>query len=453
MTGRVTIESVLLTVMAAGVVSPSAVSGQHPVPGWELSAPFPAVQLDITAIEYPNFFSLHMMQWQQVEAESGGLVDVSGYVTRTGDAPIAVVARSTIFNRESRSATLSLEFTGELALFINKTRFDHAAAPSGNPAGRTVENVERSGRFEVMFDRGLTEILIVLKSTADPWRFAMRADRIFDDYPKDHARLLPVWETPAEFRVPESVLYDPDRELLYVSSYDRTQAARAGMGFISKVSPEGEILDLHWVDGLDGPCGMGLHSDRLYAVECVGNLVEIDTGTGSIVNRYPAPGARFLNDLVIDADGSIYISDTSPPLGYTSQIYRFRDGEFEVWKEGIEIHRANGLFIHDGELLVGSSGDCLFKAIDLGTKAVRDIVALGGRVIDGIRVDRDGNYLVTLWEGEAVLISPGGDLVEILDIRGSGRNLADMEFIRDLDLLVVPTFLGNTVTAWRLVYP
>ncbi|MFC1499429.1 SMP-30/gluconolactonase/LRE family protein [Candidatus Zixiibacteriota bacterium] len=444
--------SVLYSMLClALLIRPPAVYGQHDIVQWEISAPFPAAQLDVETLEYPNFFSLFMTQWQKVTAESGGLVDISTLVPDRNPDPVAIIGRATIFSEREQAAVISFGYSGEIALFANKRKVfqgtgevEDLSRPAYSP-GAQVE------RIELTLDSGMTELLVVLKSSSDTWMFHLQSDLIFSDIPRDHDRLVPVWETAPVFRIPESVLYDPDRELLYVSSYDRTQASRAGMGFLSRLSLEGEVIDLDWVEGLDGPCGMGLHDGRLYVVECVGNLVEIDTENGTVLNRYPVPDARFLNDLVIDDDGSIYLSDTSPPLGYTSLIYRFRDGRFEVWIDGMDIHRANGLFIHDGSLLVGSSGDCLFKSVDLETREITDIVALGGRVIDGIRVDREGNYLVTLWEGEAVLISPDGYPVEILSTRGTGRNLADAEFIKDLDLLIVPTFMGNTVVAWRLL--
>jgi len=445
-----TVATPLLCLIA--LMLPPVVHGQQSIVEWEISTPFPAAQLDMETIEYPNFFSLYMTQWQEVTAGSGGLVDIPTLVTGAGTDPVAVIGRTTLFSDEAQTVVLTLGYAGEIAVFANKKKIFHGSGSTVSPSRSTISDDEPSERFEVILDNGLTEILIVFRSSPDPGMFHLRSDRTFDDIPRDHDRLVPVWETPTEFQIPESVLYDPERRLLYVSSYNRVQASGAGKGFISRVGLDGEILDLHWVDGLDGPCGMGLYEDRLYVVECIGNLVEIDAGSGTILKRYPAPDARFLNDLVIDDEGSIFISDTSPPLGFTSLIYRFRDGLFEVWKEGIDIHRANGLYIHDGRLLVGSSGDCLFKSIDLETREVVEIVSLGGRVIDGIRVDREGNYLVTLWEGQAVQISPEGDPVEILDTWGTGRNLADAEFVMELDLLVVPTFMGNTVTAYRLIY-
>jgi sugar lactone lactonase YvrE len=189
--------------------------------------------------------------------------------------------------------------------------------------------------------------------------------------------------------------------------------------------------------------------DKLFVLER-GVLTEIDTGTGTITARYPIPDSEFANDLAIDAQGSIYISDTRPSARPDSRIYKFRDGEFEVWMRGGPINWANGLFVHGNELLVGNSGDGKLKAIDLTTKHVRDIVCLGARVLDGIAVDREGNYLISHWEGQLYRVTPSGEVVEILDLMPLGLNTAAFEYLPEQNLLVLPTFGGNQVVAYRL---
>jgi hypothetical protein len=60
-----------------------------------------------------------------------------------------------------------------------------------------------------------------------------------------------------------------------------------------------------------------------------------------------------------------------------------------------------------------------------------------------------GNYLVSHWEGQTYVISPGGDVVEVLDTMGAA-NSADFEYIRERNLLIIPTFVDNRVIAYRL---
>ena len=120
---------------------------------------------------------------------------------------------------------------------------------------------------------------------------------------KEHDQLEPVWETDALFLTPESVLYDPHKDLLYVSSFDIRFVAEAKQeseytGYISKLDLNGDVLDQMWIPHLHTPCGLALKENRLYTVERR-YLTEIDTD--------------------ITPDGDIYITDTSPTSHIDSQ--------------------------------------------------------------------------------------------------------------------------------------
>ena len=55
-------------------------------------------------------------------------------------------------------------------------------------------------------------------------------------------KLTKQWETKQELRVPESVQYDEERNILYVSSINGKSAEKS----ISKVSLDGKIEALKW---------------------------------------------------------------------------------------------------------------------------------------------------------------------------------------------------------------
>jgi sugar lactone lactonase YvrE len=175
-----------------------------------------------------------------------------------------------------------------------------------------------------------------------------------------------------------------------------------------------------------------------------GFLAEMDIGRGEVTARYELPGAVFPNDVAVDQDGKIYVSDTAA----NGKIFRLEDGAVEV--AGEEVNRVNGLFIHDGELLMGSSGDGFLKAVNLNDKSIRNVVCLGAGIIDGIRVTAAGNYLVSHWEGQVYEITPSGEVVEVLDVMGEKLNVADFEFLPDRNMLLVPTYMGNRVSAYSV---
>ena len=80
---------------------------------------------------------------------------------------------------------------------------------------------------------------------------------------KEKPELISTWSTDSVLKVPESVCYDVTEDILYVSNIEGKPTEKDGKGFISKVSPEGEVLDLKWVTGIDAPKGMGVYQGKL----------------------------------------------------------------------------------------------------------------------------------------------------------------------------------------------
>ncbi|MEA3470922.1 MAG: ATP-binding protein [Thermodesulfobacteriota bacterium] len=193
------------------------------------------------------------------------------------------------------------------------------------------------------------------------------------------------WETGRVLKVPESVIYDEGRNILYVSNINGKPTEKNGKGFISSVSLTGEVKELTWITGLNAPKGSGIHNGKLYIAD-IDRLVEIDIPAGKVINTYQAPGAQFLNDVAIDEEGSVYVSDTSP---INSVIYRLEEGKMSRWLGGNEISRPNGLYAEKERLIVGNSGDGKLKAVSWEDKTIKTIVVTGSG-IDGIRRQEHG---------------------------------------------------------------
>ena len=123
-----------------------------------------------------------------------------------------------------------------------------------------------------------------------------------------------------------------------------------GNGFISKVSPDGKVVAMEWVSGLDGPEGARAGGWQAYAAD-IDKLAEIDIASGKVVNRYDAKDAKFLNDVAADAAGNVYVSDM-----LTNTIWRLSDGTFEVFLKDDKLEGPNGLLVEGDTLLVGAWG-------------------------------------------------------------------------------------------------
>ena len=64
--------------------------------------------------------------------------------------------------------------------------------------------------------------------------------------------LTRLWETDTLLKIPESVLFDAENKILYVSNIDGTDPwAKDGKGSIGKVGLDGKIIATEWVTGLN----------------------------------------------------------------------------------------------------------------------------------------------------------------------------------------------------------
>ena len=424
---------------------------------WQISQSFNAKDIDLQSAEYPRFYAIFYAGWETISAEASGLVDIPRFRKTSGQGPDCILARTICRSDRKQKIQLSLGCREEAAVFLNGKRvFYGASAPAASTSNQQDSSLPGVvGLKDVVsldLERGLNEIFLMVKGRYGSWAFICKANRELEPPLKDHRRLTKVWETPQIFLTPESVQYDAKRDVLYVTNFDSKYKGDAKeeefTGYISKVKLNGEITDQRWVSGLHAPCGMGIYKDRLYTLERK-NLTEIDIDSGKILKRYPVTGSTFLNDIAIYSDGSIYISDTSPPGVDTSRIYRFKDGKIEVWIETDRISRPNGLLINGDNLVVGSTGDGCIKAINLKNKKITTVTCLGAGVLDGIKIDNKGNYLVSHWEGQLYSIPPSGEITELMDAVGQ-FNTADFAYVKDKHLLIIPTFVDNRVVAYRL---
>lgn len=256
-----------------------------------------------------------------------------------------------------------------------------------------------------------------------------------------------LWETSHVFQIPESVLYDPATGFIYVSNINGNPGAKDRNGFISKLSAEGKIISLKWATGLNAPKGMAIYGKKLY-VSDVDNVACIDLFSGKILRKIPVPGAVFLNDVAADEAGNIYVSDSS---GKNSVVYRVKNGKAEVWLKGGKIKSPNGLFYRDGILYIGTfSGGGRILAVDVKTKKIK-VVANIGHGIDGLILDRDGFFLISDWRGRTELVTKEGKINLLLDTTSQKINSADLGYISEKWIVLVPTFFDNRVVAYRLV--
>ena len=257
-------------------------------------------------------------------------------------------------------------------------------------------------------------------------------------------RLVQEWATDTLLMTPESVIYDKAREVIYVSNVNQNPWEKDGNGFISKISRTGEIIDLHWVTGMNGPKGMAIVGNTLYAAD-LDELVSIDLDKGTIVNKIMIDGASGLNDITLGENSKIYMSDSNE-----GKIFQYENGEVSIFHSDAP-GRPNGLLMDQGKLLVAFSQASQFVNYDFKTLEKTVIAAQIGAG-DGITpTNESSTYLVSDWNGEIFIISKEAGKQSLLNTKQENKNTADIWFIPEDNLLLVPTFFDNRVVAYKLI--
>jgi sugar lactone lactonase YvrE len=251
------------------------------------------------------------------------------------------------------------------------------------------------------------------------------------------------WQTPEVLMTSESVCYDPLTNLLYVSCINGNPAEKDGNGFIAELSLNGEVINLNWITGLNAPKGMSVNKSKLFVTD-IDRVVEIDISKSAVSREFKVDGAKFLNDIVIDPNGLIYISDMA-----TSKIHRINNGIVESWLSDEEIEAPNGMFYENKEILIGTKKG--IYAVRINDKRIWPILPVDGG-IDGLKADGHGNYIISDWKGKIQMVNISKESMILIDTSISGVNAADLEFIPGKNMLFVPTFSDNRVTAYEIIF-
>jgi len=405
---------------------------------WELSRPFRALSLDLE--KTPQEQGISGLGWKKVSADEAGLVDISRHHARSSE-PDVVFARAFIRGEAEKVFKLNLGYSDVASVFLNGRL---VFTGDSSYQSRDASFLGIIGFFDTValpLRKGENELLIALAESFGGWGFMARDGAAIHQAPG----VEKVWETPREFRVPESVAFDPDSGAIFVSNYDGyNRSAAEGKQSISKMTKDGRIETLDWVTGLKNPTGLVVHGGKLWAVE-IGGIVEIDIKAARVVARHPIPGAVALNDITADASGALFVSDFRKGV-----IFRLAAGQSEDWLKGPEVSRPNGVWVEGGKLYWGNNGDGSLKSADLATKEVRSIARLGQGILDGISGDGEGNILISHNEGRLFRVTPGGEVALILDTSVPGDRIADFTFVLGKNLLIIPGFTGSRVSAWRI---
>jgi hypothetical protein len=253
------------------------------------------------------------------------------------------------------------------------------------------------------------------------------------------ATVQKLWATDTILKVPESVLVDDKENCLWVSNIDGASNGKDGKGSISKLSKTGAPINLDWVTGLNAPKGLGKYKQELYVADLT-ELVVIDIKKGIIKNKIKVEGSVFLNDVTVNKNGAVFVSDSR-----TGKVHRIENGIVSIEVENLQ--GPNGLLSIEDQLLILDRGSLL--SVTPGG-AISKIMDGMDPSTDGIERVAPNQYIISCWNGIVYFVAAGAQKITLFDTRSEKINSADIGYDAKNKIIYVPTFMKNSVVAYQL---
>jgi sugar lactone lactonase YvrE len=257
------------------------------------------------------------------------------------------------------------------------------------------------------------------------------------------------------FATPESIVHDPVSDVYLVSNVNGNPLEKDGNGFISRLSPEGDVLDLRWIDGeaegvsLDAPKGLVILEGNLYVadIDCV-RVFALETREQR--EDICFPDATFLNDVSVDQNGTLYVTDSGYQAGPeglepsgTDAVYRFSpDGRRQNMVMSTSLGNPNGIFVGSRGIMVVTfgTGEIYRLAADAKRTAV---LPPSDRRLDGIVFTNSGEMVFSDWAGSVVYrVTRTGALEPLVE---SVPAPADIGYDGVRDRILIPLFNDEAI--------
>ena len=204
---------------------------------------------------------------------------------------------------------------------------------------------------------------------------------------------------------PQSMIADKEGAY-FIANANGDPGVRDNKGFISKVTPEGKVIDLHFIQGgnnsvtLNSPKGMAIVGSTLYVADL--DVVRgFDKETGQSLHTIPFSQfhSQSLTGLAADALGRLYVSDADSNTIY--HIDSTLDHAVTVFVQHAALSHPHGLAVHPKNGHVAGVGweDGKIFEIDKSGK-IRELFTnsffTGGFYnLDGIDFDKYGTMYVS----------------------------------------------------------
>jgi len=252
------------------------------------------------------------------------------------------------------------------------------------------------------------------------------------------------------FQTPESAEYYEQEDLYLVTNINGNPLEKDGNGFVSKVKPDGTVLNLKWIDGskegveLDAPKGAEIVGNYLYITD-LQNIRVFELPSGKPHKTIHIKDSTFLNGITMAGENSVYVTDSGLKEGFapsgTDAIYKIsRNGKVKSILKDPEMGRPNGIITTKNEIYVVTFGSGeLFKIDEKHMKHSMTHPSKAG--LDGFILLNDGSFLISSWGESAIYSRDKNGTYQILFSNLDAP--ADMGLDTKRNRLLIPLFKQN----------
>lgn len=250
------------------------------------------------------------------------------------------------------------------------------------------------------------------------------------------------------FDGPEAVRYDEELDVYFVSCFNGATSGDAN-GYISKVSSDGEIMELRYMTGtpefpFHAGRGMYITGDTLWVADHSGvHYFHKKEGTHLGFVDFSDFTLGFVNDITLGDDGFLYVTDTGQRA-----LYRINNLQAELYADNLPI-MPNGITTSaEGWLLFAPwrDGPAIYQLNPQTQEFGTFGIANGGDNFDGIEFFEEG--LITSVQQDSSLHLMINQVDQVF-ISLPGKP-ADIAINPSAKIVAVPYVALNRVDFWKI---
>jgi outer membrane protein assembly factor BamB len=259
-----------------------------------------------------------------------------------------------------------------------------------------------------------------------------------------------IWRSD-HFQHPEAVYIPAGSEWAYIGNQVATSEDEpiTHEAYISRLNILTGEFESHWASHLDGPLGMTSFGNTLYAVDNGTHITALDLTTGEVIQTWTSPADDvFFNDLAVDDDGRLYVTDSR-----SGALLRLENDRFETLFDGDAFASANGVEFVDGSLYVVCSGG-VGNLIRIDPATLQwEILISGAGSLDGVVTDGRGGLVLSDIPGRLLHWSEVTGLTVLDGFESEDIMLNSIGGTADGTYIFAPHWRQSQVSAFRMTYP